>query len=188
MAMRRTQRVAVDAFGGEVFTAPWLDGVIESKDPLPFRRKAHEQQTEPDGTRSQGRPARPIQDAVRVDDPFFWLHPMTRKPAVTVRLPGARLAPTNKSWGCCQTGLEKSGATSTISGHHLAGRVSMGKTPFGEEVFFSLRCLLVFFQRLQMAKVELSRWKFFRSSTTEMAPPLLEAPAHSEASKLSMSR
>ena len=62
--MRRTHRVAVDAFGGDVFAAPSLDGVIESKDQRPFRHKAHDQQTEQDVTRSQGRPARPIQDPV----------------------------------------------------------------------------------------------------------------------------
>jgi hypothetical protein len=88
--------------------------------------------------------------------PLSWLNPIIRKHAVTVRLPGARIAPTNKTWACSQTGLEKSGANSTIRGNNSAGSVSMGKAPFGEEVFFSLRCLLVFFQKFQMAKVELS--------------------------------
>jgi hypothetical protein len=53
-----------------------------------------------------------------------WLNPMTRKQAVTVRLPGAKSAPTNKTLACSQTGLENSGANSTIGGNSSAGSVS----------------------------------------------------------------
>ena len=45
--------------------------------------------------------------------------PIARNAEPTVRRPGARIAPTNSTWACCQTRLENSGAkeanTCTIS-------------------------------------------------------------------------
>jgi hypothetical protein len=72
-----------------------------------------------------------------------------------VRLPTARIAPTSKVLACSQTGLEKSGANSRISGNSSAGNVSIRKTPFGEEIFRSLCGLPLLFQRPKMDKVEL---------------------------------
>jgi hypothetical protein len=80
---------------------------------------------------------------------------MTRKHAVTVRVPGARIAPTNKTLACSHTGLEKRGANAIISDNNSAGSISKETTPCGEEVFLSLRCLPLLFQRPKMAKVEL---------------------------------
>ncbi len=57
--------------------------------------------------------------------------------------------------GVFHTGLEKSGANSTIRGDNTAGRVSMEKTPFGEEVFPQLTLSAGVFSKIKMAKVEL---------------------------------
>jgi hypothetical protein len=53
------------------------------------------------------------------------------------------------------TGLKNSGAHSLIRTNNAAGSVRSGKFPFAEEVFLSVRCLPLFFQRSRMAKVEL---------------------------------
>jgi hypothetical protein len=82
---------------------------------------------------------------------------MTLKHAVPVRLPGARIALTTKTLACTHTGLENNGANSTIRGNNSAGRVSIGKPPGREDVFLSVRCLLLLFQRAKMAKVELRK-------------------------------
>ena len=81
---------------------------------------------------------------------------MTRKHAVTVRLPVARIAPTNTIVVCAHTGLENSGANSTSRDNNSAGTVSIVR-PLVDKVVFSLCCLPVLFQRSKMAKVEL-RW------------------------------
>jgi hypothetical protein len=78
-----------------------------------------------------------------------------RRQEVTVRLPSARIAPANKTFACAQTGLEKSGANSTIRGINSAGNVGIGKTPFGEDVFLSLRGLPSLFQRPKLDKARL---------------------------------
>src|SRR5215813_8946200 len=66
------------------------------------------------------------------------------------------MAPTSKVFACSQTGLEKSGANSTIRGSSSAGSVGIRKTPFGEDVFLSLCGLPLLFQRSKLDKVELS--------------------------------
>jgi hypothetical protein len=84
-----------------------------------------------------------------------------RRQAVTVRLPMARMALIGKVLARSQTGLEKSGANSTIRGNSSAGNVGIRKTPFGEEIFRSLCGLPLLFQRPGMDKVELCliRWR-----------------------------
>jgi hypothetical protein len=57
-----------------------------------------------------------------------------------------------------RTGLEKSGANSTIRGGSSAGSVGIRKTPFGEVVFLSLCGLPLFFQRSNLDKVELRNY------------------------------
>src|SRR4029453_10011878 len=81
---------------------------------------------------------------------------MTRKHAVTVRLPVASIAPTNKTVACSHTGLENSGANSTIRGNNSAGNVSI-EGPLVAKVVFSLCCPPLLLQRAKMAKVELGR-------------------------------
>src|SRR5262245_4832728 len=66
------------------------------------------------------------------------------------------MAPISKVLARSQTGLEKSGANSTIRGSSSAGNVSIRKTPFGEEIFRSLCGLPLLFQRPKLDKVELS--------------------------------
>src|SRR5688572_12483782 len=92
---------------------------------------------------------------------------MTRRHAVTVRVPGARIAPTNKTLACSQTGLEKSGANSTIRDNNSAGSLSMRKTPFGEEVFLSLRCLPVLFQKPKWPKPSFGGVVFYGHSVSD---------------------
>src|SRR4029450_8914034 len=78
---------------------------------------------------------------------------MTRKHAVTVRLPVASIAPTNKTVACSHTGLENSGANSTIRGNNSAGNVSI-EGPLVAKVVSSLCCPPLLLQRAKMAKVE----------------------------------
>jgi hypothetical protein len=64
---------------------------------------------------------------------FSWLNPMTRRQAVTVRQPSARIAPTIKTLAYSQTGLENRGANSTSNGNNSAGsvcnlKISRGKS------------------------------------------------------------
>src|SRR5262245_51842555 len=67
------------------------------------------------------------------------------------------MAPISKVLARSQTGLEKSGANSTIRGNSSAGNVSIRRTPFGEEIFRSLCGLPLLFQRSELDKVELRR-------------------------------
>src|SRR5262249_29950872 len=83
------------------------------------------------------------------------LLPVTRRQAVTVRLPMARMAPTSKVFARSQTGLEKSGANSTIRGNNSAGSVGIWKTSLGGKLFLSLCGLPLLFQRSKLDKVEL---------------------------------
>ena len=83
-----------------------------------------------------------------------WLHPLTRKHAVTVRLPVASIAPTTKTCACAHTGLEKSGANPSSRDSNAAGSVSIAR-PLVVKVVFSLYWLPLRFQSAKMAKVEL---------------------------------
>src|SRR5262249_48383822 len=83
---------------------------------------------------------------------------MTRKQAVTVRLPVASRAPTNSTLACSQTGLVNSGANSTINGNNAAGNMGIGKTSLGRKFSRSLCGLPLLFQRPKLDKVELRGW------------------------------
>jgi hypothetical protein len=59
----------------------------------------------------------------------------------------SQMAPISKVLARSQTGLEKRSTNSTISGDNSTGSVGIRKTPFGEEIFRSLRGLPLLFQR-----------------------------------------
>lgn len=80
---------------------------------------------------------------------------------MTVLLPGARIAPINKSRARSQTRLENSGAKATISGNNSAGSVGIWKTSLGGKFFSSLRGLPLIFQRPGMDKVQLIKNRAF---------------------------
>src|SRR5215813_690845 len=84
-----------------------------------------------------------------------------RKQAVTVRLPVARIAPANKTLACSQTGLEKSGANSTIRGNNSAGSMGIWKPSLGGKFFLSLCGLPLLFQR---SKIDVSFHDLIRGS------------------------
>ena len=67
------------------------------------------------------------------------------------------MAPTSKIFARSQTGLEKSGANSTISGNNSAGSMGIWKTSLGGKFFLSLCGLPLLFQRSKLDKVELRR-------------------------------
>jgi hypothetical protein len=53
------------------------------------------------------------------------LRPIIRRIAVTVRCPGARTAPVMRTFTCCQTGREKTGAKTPIALLKAIGKESM---------------------------------------------------------------
>jgi hypothetical protein len=53
------------------------------------------------------------------------LTPITRRTAVTVRRPGARIAPVRSTLTCCQTGFENVGAKTAITLINVVGRESI---------------------------------------------------------------
>src|SRR3954469_22408052 len=89
---------------------------------------------------------------------------MTRKTAVTVRLPGASSAPTINTCACSPTRLENSGANFTIHRVRVTGTVSMLHL-FWQKSGDQLTNLSLCVQSpLQMGKVELrGRLKRVRS-------------------------
>jgi len=54
---------------------------------------------------------------------------MTRKAAVTVRWPGARMAPINKTWTCCHTRFVNKGAKVVMKSANSKGTVCIGDLP-----------------------------------------------------------
>src|SRR5262245_37694714 len=94
-----------------------------------------------------------------------------RKQAVTVRLPVARIAPTNKTLACSQTGLENKGTNSTINGNNSAGSVGIWKTSLGGKFFRSLCGLPLLFQKSKLDNVELRFVCYFRQSTRVSTEP-----------------
>src|SRR5215813_10830011 len=109
-----------------------------------------------------------------------------RKQAVTVRLPVARIAPANKTLACSQTGLENSGANSTIKGNNSAGSMGIWKTSLGGKFFRSLCGLPLLFQRPKLDKVELSpvfeicnfSINAYSSENPDVSPQQIDTCAH----------
>ena len=62
----RPHRIAVDASGTDLLPTPPLNRVIQAADHFASRREGCDQQVQPDLTGGQGRPARPIQNAMIV--------------------------------------------------------------------------------------------------------------------------
>jgi hypothetical protein len=60
---------------------------------------------------------------------LYWSKPIARKAELTVRRPGARIAPTKSSWAFCQTRFEKSGANGAKSRIIMIGRVRILRSP-----------------------------------------------------------
>jgi hypothetical protein len=70
MRLTRPHRVAVETLRGDFLAASSLDRVIQSTAQLPCWGKARDQHTQQAWTRGQGRPARTMQDPVRVAKTF----------------------------------------------------------------------------------------------------------------------
>jgi hypothetical protein len=79
---------------------------------------------------------------------------MTRKAEVTVRLPGAGIAPSSSTWACSKTGLENNGGERYNQRRQFERQCRHRSPTFGK-VVTSLRCLSVFVQRSKMDEVEL---------------------------------
>src|SRR5262245_4081972 len=73
--MRGTNRIAVDPFGFDLFPAPSFDRVVDPNHQFAAWRKSGAQQAQQDAARRQGRPARPIQDPMVVDETFRLAQP-----------------------------------------------------------------------------------------------------------------
>src|SRR5919206_2875689 len=79
---------------------------------------------------------------------------MTRRTAVTVRAPGARMAPTNRTWAHCHVRSLKIGAKTRNTAIISLGRCSISQPFLAVGSERSLPCL--FCPVYQMDKVELS--------------------------------
>ncbi len=79
--------------------------------------------------------------------------PIARKAELTVRRPGARIAPIKSTWAFCQTRLENSGANGATNRIIVVGRVRNKITSFWQIAVTSVPYPF----RPQMAKVELER-------------------------------
>jgi hypothetical protein len=56
-------------------------------------------------------------------EPLLLVYPIARKAEHTVRCPGARIAPIRRTWACCQTRFENSGANGAKTAIIAVGRV-----------------------------------------------------------------
>ena len=122
----------------------------------PVWGKARDQQPQQEVTRGQGRPTRTIQDPVIVDETLLLAQPHDTQARRHRAFARGENCADQQDFGVFPDGLGKERRKLYNQGHNSAGSVSIGKTPFGEEVFLSLRCLPLLFQRPKMAKVEIS--------------------------------
>jgi len=102
--MGRSHRVAVDTFGFDLIAAPPFNLIVEAQDQFASRGEGRNQQSQQDSAGFQGRPSRTVQDPMVVGEASFLAQPHDTQAGVTVRLPGAKIAPPNKTLACYQTG------------------------------------------------------------------------------------
>ena len=108
MPVAGADRVAIDALGGDALAAAALDRVVEAQQHGTARREGVDQ--EPSSSRAAARaPGGPVQHPVVVDEVPLPPQPAIRRRLVTVRLPGARMAPISSTSAWRQLRWQNSG-------------------------------------------------------------------------------
>lgn len=69
--LRRPNRITIDSFSFDLRSTTSLERIVDSDHQLTVWRKGGDQQAQQDTARRQGRPARPIQDSMVVDETFL---------------------------------------------------------------------------------------------------------------------
>jgi hypothetical protein len=125
MRVRRAHGIAVDAFSSDLLAAATLNGVIDAQGDHPSGDEHRHQEPEQQPTGFERRPDSAIQDPMIALKSEAALRPIIWRIAVTVRFPGARTAPVGRTFTCCQTGLEKTGAKIPMTLEKVIGKESM---------------------------------------------------------------
>ena len=129
MRMRGPHGITVDAFRGNVLAASAFDGVIKAEDNDTSGDEHGYEEPEQQSTGVQRRPDGVIQDAMirlKVGGRTASHNPENRRHRP---LPGARTAPVMRTFTCCQTGREKTGAKTPMALLKAIGKDSW--PPFG---------------------------------------------------------
>lgn len=112
VALRRPDRVAIDALGADPLAAATLDRVVDARHHKTARYQDGDQEAEQQASRRTGIPGGPIEHALIVGEPPFPAEPRDPQETGHGTCPGARMAPisSNSAWRhvrCCRnTGVK----------------------------------------------------------------------------------
>ena len=125
MRVRGPHGVAVDAFGGDLIAASAFNGVIQANDDAISGNAHGHQEPEEQPTRCERRPDSAMQDTricLKVGRRTASHNPQHRRHCP---LPRRKDAPVMRTFTCCHTGLEKTGAKTPMTLVKVIGKESM---------------------------------------------------------------